>query len=215
MNLSSRSKSPPGGWHFRHPISGVEFALHSWIQLRGAVDKHCEGNGYPPISDAAIEEQICSRLGDQMYRWCEGDGLTVRGIGLTWQEIARGTMALGSFLLHGRQRVPQEEAERRAGICRTCPMNVFFSRPCGGGCPELNDAVQSIIGDATTSNDAHLEACAICGCSNRAQVHVPIESLQHGVNVAEFIEKAPIPCWKRVALIELSDKTALQPDGTP
>lgn len=57
--------------------------------------------------------------------------------------------------------------------------------------------VQSLVGGETTSYDDKLKACAICACSNAAQVHVPIEFLQAGVTEQMMSEFALVPdCWK-------------------
>lgn len=208
MKLSSRAKVPPGLFRYRHPVSGLEMVRHAWDLLRSDVTAHCEANGYPAVSDAEIESQMCERMGPTVAeRYCEGSGLSVNGITLHWKELMSGTAALLGHLLGGRKTVTQEEAERRAAICAPCPRNSSFSKPCGGLCPELEDVVKAVVGGGKTSLDDKLEACSVCGCVNRAQIWVPIKHLAKGVE-ADFIEKAPQTCWKRAALIELAQKEA-------
>lgn len=207
MKLASRSLVPPGTFRFRHPISGHEEAFHAWGLLRSWVTAHCEANSYPPVSDDEIEAQICERLGPATAeRLCEGSGLSVNGVSLHWKELMGGTAVLASHLLGGRRVVEQEEAERRAGICVVCPRNSIFSKPCGGNCPELDDVVKGVVGGGTTTRDADLHACSVCLCLNRAQVWVPIATLAVGTD-ADFIEKAPEPCWKRAGLLALQEKS--------
>lgn len=212
MNLRTKDMNPPGHFRFKHPVSGHEEAFHSWGRLRSWVTEHCEGNGYPPVSDAEIERQICERMGPKVaQRWCEGDGITVTGVRLGWYEIWNGTKVLASHILAGRPRVSAEEAERRAAICAPCERNVRFVNPCSGGCPELMEAVSSIVGAETTSRDSELLACSVCKCSNKAQVWVEAGSLEKGVDEAMLLlfpgatEVWP-GCWKAAAIRELRSK---------
>lgn len=206
MRLANRSHvPPPPHFRYKHPVSGWESIRHAWDLLRGDVTAHTEGNGYPPVSDEEIEQQMCENMGEDIKaRFCNGDGLTVRG-GLHWRELMSGTQVLLQHLLNGRKRVSQEEAERRAAICVQCPRNVSFTRPCGGMCPELESVVVGIVGGEKTSLDPKLEACSVCGCSLRAAVWVPIAQLSTQED-ADFIEKAPEPCWKRAGLLEFTRK---------
>lgn len=203
MRIANRSRvPPPPHFRYKHPVSGMEFIRHAWPLLRGDVTVHTEGNGYPPVSDEEIEQQMCENMGAEIKaRFCEGDGLTVRG-GLHWKELIGATQVFLKHTLNGRKTVPQEEAERRAAICVACPRNLFYSKPCGGNCPELEEIVVGIVGGAKTSLDGKLEACSACGCVLRAAVWVPIPQLS-STEDADFIEKAPETCWKRAGLLEL------------
>lgn len=208
MKLNSRSLVPPGLFRYRHPVSGLEMSRHAWSLLRSDVDQHTQSNGYPAVTDEEIEAQMCERMGEKVAdQYCDGRGLSVNGITLHWKELMAGTAVLLSHLLGGRKVVSQEEAERRAAICAPCPRNSTFSKPCGGLCPELEDVVKAVVGGGKTSLDDKLEACSVCGCVNRAQIWTPIDALAAGSG-PDFIEKAPEPCWKRKALIELAGKSA-------
>lgn len=208
MKLNSRSQVPPAPNHFRyvHPISGREFIRHGWDLLRGDVTDHTKGNNYPPVSDEEIERQMCENMGDKAAkRFCAGDdGMSVGGV-LHWRELVAGTQALLQHTLNGRQTVPPEEAERRAGICATCPRNSIYAKPCGGDCPEVDNVIVSVVGGGKTSIDDKLEACSVCGCVLRALVWVPGKQLSTIMD-ADFIEKAPEKCWKRDELVSLREK---------
>lgn len=203
MKLASHSKVPPGLFRYRHPVSGLEMSRHAWGLLRDDVDNHTRANNYPPVTDDEIETQMCERMGEQVAeRYCDGEGLTVNGITLHWRELLAGTSVLLTHLLGGRTVVGQEEANRRAAICAVCPRNSSYAKPCGGNCPELESAIKAVVGGGATPLDDKLEACSVCGCVNRAQVWVPIDTLS-GSNDADFIEKAPETCWKRAELLKL------------
>lgn len=210
MKLASRSKVPPGLFRYKHGISGAEFIRHAWSLMRDDVTAHCEANGYPPVSDDEIEAQMCERLGKTIAeQYCEGDGLSVKGVGLHWKEIWEGTKVIGSFILAGRPLVPQEKAEWRASLCATCERNVDYSKPCGGDCPDLRETVNAIVGGGKTTYDNKLYGCSVCGCSNKAQVWVPIEQLKLGVT-PEMLPQFTPQCWKRAELLEIQSKKELQ-----
>lgn len=207
MKLASRSQVPPGLFRFRHPISGHEMSRHAWDLLRSDVTAHTRANNYPEVTDDEIESQMCERMGDKIAKqYCgDGNGLSVNGITLGWRDLVAGTQALLQHTLNGRQTVPQEEAERRAGICATCPRNSSYAKPCGGDCPEVDNVIVSVVGGGKTSIDDKLEACSVCGCVLRALVWVPGKQLSTIMD-ADFIEKAPEKCWKRDELVSLREK---------
>lgn len=206
MRLKNEKRGFPGGHRFRHPISGHEESFHAWNLLRDWVTAHCRANGYPPISDIEIQTQQCERLDPVTAdRYCEGEGNLVRGTGLNWREVWAGTKVLASFLLAGKPLVSKDEANRRASICARCPRNVTFHKPCGGLCGELREAVTAIVGEQTTHFDDRLDACSVCGCSNSAQVWIPIEQLKLGVSeemMGQFVDF----CWKKAGIEELAAK---------
>jgi len=196
MKLASYSKVPPGNFRYKHPISGHEMNRHAWQLLLQDVRAHCAANGYPPVSDEEIELQMCQRFGDKIARqYCTGDGVSVRGVALGWQEIWNGTKVIASFIIGGRKVVEREEAERRAAICAPCSRNVLYAKPCGGDCPDLAATVSAIVGGEGTTLDHDLHACSVCACSNKAQVWVPIEHLKRGIT-PEMLEQFPAKCWK-------------------
>ena len=83
------------------------------------------------------------------------------------------------------------EAERRAAICASCPMNLPVAGcwGCSGVVAMLKDA---LIG-RTTSKDANLESCQACGCVLRAKVWVGSEVLSRVERVAGV--DYPAGCW--------------------
>lgn len=90
--------------------------------------------------------------------------------------------------------VPQEEADRRACICATCPRNSVTSLGGCAGCTSIAADLFAIIGNRTTKAGDQLHACEVCACENKAQVWVPLEVLkQNGLPDSEY----PDWCWKR------------------
>lgn len=192
---SFRTKPPRGGlWKFVHPVSGTVFTSPQIRALKAAVRSHEEANGYALSTDEDVEGQLCQNHLASCGSNPPRDHTTVS---LNLADIVRGTKVLAKFKLAGSPLVAPETAERRAYICSTCKKNVNYSKPCSGICQELIDVVKGLVGDVSTSYDDKLKACAICACSNAAQVHVPIEFLQAGVTEQMMAEFALVPdCWK-------------------
>lgn len=104
-------------------------------------------------------------------------------------------MVLGSWVAEGRPPVSPEEANRRAAICVGCPLN----RVVGGclGCIKFADIVATANGSRSTEFDEKLENCLVCGCSNKAQVWLPLEFL-HTDKHKERNHQFPDHCWKKI-----------------
>lgn len=205
---SFRTKPPRGGlWKFVHPTSGVKFSSPQINALKYSIFKHEEANGYEKSTDEAIENQLCANHPAS----CGANSLRASETRhLRFTDIVRGTRVLLSHKLAGSPLVSQQRAEQRAHICSTCHKNVNYSKPCSGFCPELDDMVKGLVGDITTPYDSLLKACAVCACSNAAQVHVPAEFLALGVTEAMMTEFETVPdCWKFAELRELAQVHAI------
>lgn len=83
--------------------------------------------------------------------------------------------------------VSKEEAERRAGICSTCPHNVKGNE----GWADL--VAYHSIGDRTTPYDSKLGMCELCSCPLRAKVHLGGDL---GINM-ETLRLLPDFCWQK------------------
>ena len=88
---------------------------------------------------------------------------------------------------------PPHEAEQRAKICSTCPLNNKSQcSVCGG----LLALVRKLVGRRETSYDSLLGVCSLCGCLLRAKVHVSAEVLRMTPTVPAA-EDVPEQCWLR------------------
>lgn len=111
----------------------------------------------------------------------------------TWQDVEQFGHTVSRFVEGGGVPVPQEEAERRATICASCPKN----KPLTGVCASCGKFAAWLLGIAVkweTTRDNDLFACGVCGCHLRLSVHVPLEAQQdERFNAEDF----PLSCWKR------------------
>jgi len=189
---------PAGGvWHYIEPISQKPFTAVTYDNLVSKLYDTYKKNGWPIGLDFEniIERQLCERHPTE----CEPDGPKPRRKRrMTWGDIMRGTMVLLSFKAAGSPLVPVEESERRAAICASCTENIKFSKPCGGLCAQLANAVRAVIGTRRTKVHDQLKACGICHCLLEAAVQIPLEHQCKGVTDAMKPQFAStLRCWKQ------------------
>ena len=156
-------------------------------------NKHLRSNQLPELTREEIVQRICR---DTPANICRGEGYEFKERDLGWQDVVNGTKVLATFIAAGRPVVSQELAQKRAEICANCQENVGYRQNCST-CERVEDAVRSVVGDRTTTMDARLRACFLCGCSNKAQVHLPIDILAKGVNPDLLKMFSTVKeCWK-------------------
>lgn len=129
---------------------------------------------------------------------CTGIDLTKpRKRRLTLSDVINGSRVMMSFVKSGREVVDRAEAERRAQICKTCPFNIIFPKPCAGVCGELLNIVKVITGNQGTQYDGSLHSCSVCGCFLQAAIWLPLETQCQGVPPEMAKQFTAIPnCWK-------------------
>lgn len=96
------------------------------------------------------------------------------------------------------ESVTQEEANRRAAICRMCPLNVDAYLPgcksCSGVLSDIATGLFGVLGNKHTESDHELKHCGVCACSTRVIAWVPLEVLRrHREPGHEF----PAHCWQK------------------
>jgi len=196
MTFSRPSNVPPDGFQWVDPITGVFFKAHVFSLLRDQVTEHRSGNGLPPVSDEEMQDQNCRRLPESARKeFCQGDTENgVNAITLGFNDIVRGTEAIIRTRIGG-ELVSQDEANRRASICATCPYNARYRNPCGSAmCNEMKRLVVALVGGNKTTHDEAIHGCAVCKCVLKAKVWVP-ESVIRAVDGPEIAEKYPENCW--------------------
>lgn len=199
LHFKSKATVPPGRFNYLHTETGHISSSHSYDQWLGKIASHREANNLPPITPEDAEHQNCMRLAPATARsFCNaGDGdFTTEAVQLKFADIMRGTRTIAAFKLAGSPLVSNEEAERRAAICRLCEWNTPYASPCGTTCAELTSLVETLVGGEKTSYDEDLRACAICHCSLKAKIHIPLEILRKTEEPAHQ-ELFPPFCWQK------------------
>ncbi len=194
MKLKDLNVGPPGGWRFTCPYCGEPKITSVGItfgQLLGRVRIHYTNMNHPDADLAVVvEAAICASLSHEDQVACCDTGVRNR-TSVSFGEIVAFTTWLATWLTTGAKLVPQEEANRRASICATCPYNVSVSgcAVCRTSIGILRNKLMKV--DPTTSNDS-LKACGVCGCDLKTITHVPIETLQH-----RGLDYSKVPwCWQ-------------------
>ena len=190
----NKSIVPPGDFLYVEPASGIRFQTRSWSSMVLAVREHRIANGYPlpPGWEVELESEVCKNYGPETCQYVDdAPNLEPRSIHIS--DVKNFLRVVGTWMQSGKGYVEQEEAERRSGICAACPKNQEIEG-CTA-CSNLVGTITSVLGDRVTKYDGVLKGCAVCSCSNRAQVHIPLEVLQKGVTENMNF---PSHCWKKL-----------------
>lgn len=194
--LNNRDMSPPeitGGDSFRyvHKETGHKSVATDYWTWWDRIREHRESNNLPAITQADAETQLCEQLSPD---WCHGDDPNRpfveprMALGDVWDAMK----VFGKFALSGFQFVSQEEATRRARICVGCYNNLSVAG-CGA-CQQFGEMISGGLAQRSTPHDQALRVCAVCKCLNKAQVHIPLESLD-AKDSPEKQALYPSFCW--------------------
>jgi hypothetical protein len=196
MKLRNLSDGPPGGWRFKHLDTGYVSTGVTFQSLVQKVVQYRQNHGVPVVSEGyarlsdEIEADICASMGPRdQVAYCDTKFRPLTGI--HWREVARFLHTLAAWVKAGFEKVPQEEAERRASICATCPLNVGLA-----GCAVCRTALKAgrdVLMQASTAQDSRLQACGVCGCDLKTSVHVPLSVLLSDREGLVY----PDWCWKK------------------
>lgn len=192
-HLKKFQETPPGGWRYTQQESGLVVQSATYSSLVQKVMTHRKANGYVIEDDVErhIQDQICRSLsGKAQIKFCDTGIPSPASRRIRLSEVVKFLTSAVQWLGAGAPMVSQEEADRRAAICADCPWNVHVYG-CAA-CHALSERTVDLLGDKRTSSDAHLKACGICGCSNRAQAWLPLDVLLSDSGNLEY----PGHCWK-------------------
>jgi hypothetical protein len=169
--------------------------------LLSRVKKHYNDNNIQLPKDwkEAVEDQLCRQL---PAGWCQyTDGTPAKGARslLSAESIIKGIKSLStmasSAIAGDEVFVSQDEANRRAEICARCYQNMTTNFCAGcGAMQQITSLVAKVKGKRTTSLDAKLYTCGVCGCRNEAIVHVNRNILLSGEK-SETTNSRPDWCW--------------------
>ena len=189
-----------GGFRITDPATGVASFGLDFGMLVSNMSQVRRSNGVPIGIEFEDEvEQWCCR--DNPAACTESDPDVPTRRNLTLADVINGTKVMAAFKLAGSPIVDRTEAERRAVICKACPFNQIFSKPCAGICQELRDVVTSIVGAQGTQYDGYLNACSICGCFLMAAIWLPLDIQCKGVSdqMKRRFANVATGCWKQCA----------------
>lgn len=198
MRLEFPNRIPYGGqWRYTEPSTGQFISAVTWDNLLNNIRAHRRANGIPiglGFEDE-VEQAVCREHPEE----CTGyDENYPRKRSLTLSDVVNGTIVMMAFKLAGSPLVDRAEAERRGAICKQCPYNMTFAKPCSGVCPELLAVVNTITGHVGTHYDQYLHSCTVCGCFLQAAIWLPMEIQCKGVNETMRNQFSNVQgCWKQ------------------
>ena len=195
--LKSMTTGQPGGWRYQIPETGYTAVSNSYTGLKAKIIKHFVANDLTVPSDIEIERRVndylCMNGCDCTYE----DVPIVRSSRRSMQisDVAKFTATLVHSLVSG-QKVSQEEADRRAGICSMCTSNVKPEGCTGCNSRLLKETVKLVSRHGNTGFDDKLNSCEHCGCFIRSMIWFPIETMHKFTDDSEN-EQLPAHCWKK------------------
>jgi hypothetical protein len=190
---------PPQGFRMRFKEDGFVVKATDTTSFFEAILKHYRDNEFelPENWKELAMDQACRFWPPGWAKYEDGSVPTsFINLNFTLEDFLHGTSVIGHWTLNGRNVVDQELAESRAETCSRCFANVDIQ-----GCVSCYNLVGMVVeasgGKQTKSEAALKSACGICKCSAKAQVWVPVESLEKGVpdSLLEQFDKIPY-CWK-------------------
>lgn len=196
MKLKNLLLAPPGGWKYFQTETGFWMSAITFETLLRRVSAHRNNNNLPQVNPpfetlaAEIENAICQRLTlKEQGRKCQ-TGIRYKD-NVHFSEVVDFFKSNVAFFASGKEQVDVTEAERRASICSTCPLNVAVV-----GCAVCQKAIKEyrdrVAGLRPTSKDAQIKACGVCGCDLKTIVHFPHETLREKSD-----HNFPDWCWQK------------------
>lgn len=208
LSLKDINHVPPGGlFVYLQKDTSVRLTASSFQHLLEKVKKHRLANNIP-ITGTFIQEVqhgVCEQLSaaghpgecvDAEHPFVPHD----RRIAFGLSDAITGTLTIGAFALLGESVVSQPVADARASICSTCEFNVDHGdscKDCHNALNRIEGIVTQLLGRRSTPSDPSLRSCWHCGCFNKAQVWLPLASLQRFFS-EEKNSQLPDHCWKKV-----------------
>lgn len=195
--LASKHTEPPDGFVYTQKETLARMQRDTLLELVEMVRAHRVYHGLKPDDEASvqldIERQIC--LGQfpgvcrpepsEDYRPYKDISRT-----LTLAKIESLSHVAFEFVRSGAHFVGEEEAERRATICRGCKFN-YTPNACL--CTPLWKMIAALIPSKRKLEG--LRICAICGCSLQAKVLMTDSVLKDADQGNDF--RYPDYCWNK------------------
>lgn len=183
---------PPGGWHYYQ--SDVRLSGFSYENLLKVVENYRAEN-HLPLGD--VEGDVNSYLCSNWPNYCHGvDMVTVTSVlpptatGDLMQDI--GTWARN--LLHSTDPiplVPDDLAEERAKVCRSCEENANWRGGCSSCIVATDRLCASLRQARDTASSAVLGGCRRMRHDNRTAIFLDRSVLQESSDL-------PANCWVKI-----------------
>lgn len=171
LHVQRDVNSPPGGWKYTVPETGITITAQFYSILVPRVTQHLLANGIPVDDERMmlIEDAAC-RETQPPGTWCaKRDPKPVAGMPIPLLATVESFLKCIWTALVARKFVPREEAERRLAICMKCPLRSTTPSGCSG-CYTLLKKANSLMekkGALSVEPDEDgtvRDACSACWC---------------------------------------------------
>jgi hypothetical protein len=174
-------------WAFINPENQRELKANTKGELIVLIVSYRMQNGFEPIEflEQVVDNHLCNHPSNAGR--CEPMPELKRGV---WETIQGGIALLKTYLY--KRFATQEEADRRASICKTCPHNIFPNK--GDFIKWCDTTAELAVENRKSIHHNDLGNCSICSCNMRAKVFYDdvIQLTQDQIN------QAPDFCWQKV-----------------
>lgn len=198
VNPAGQKPPSPRIWNVWVHETQTWLSAGSFIELGQFFEKNLSANGHPvpTLVQDDLQQRICAQTPPDWH----GCGLSEENRVVSKSDVLRWAKTVHAQTKE--EPVPQEEAERRADICRQCRFRVDVSS-CFG-CAGILGFLNQLLMGRSVSNPEQLKFCGACGCENRSQIFYALNALKAaspGVvypdDVRQDSSRQPLPCWKR------------------
>lgn len=202
--LKHRRQSPPGGFVYFQKETEFTIKGENEPQLIDLVVAHRKYRNLhpqePELVRLDIERQICTRLSREECRPESGDDKWVPQDGrrqpVTMSNVLSFSKAAIAFLASGGEMAPMEEVQRRAAICRGCPMNQPMT---GCACNLFYKILDKTIPDSRRLQGLHV--CRSCNCALGVKVNLTAAQVVAS-NEGRKIDWPEQECWQKTLMQE-------------
>lgn len=189
--ITDTMTTPPGGWFYVEPTTGVEFRNLNYNAMVINIRAHKEACGLPLGPEWLDEMQQVMIALNPLIR-CEEEGVKTRSFNGT--DIVRFVETMNQ--LRGQQMVSEEEQLRRADICAACPKKGVIT--CRG-CNWLAGQITQIMGGRKLPRieKIYKQSCMACGCDITAKTACPTDVLKKVDEKLGLTPDYDEGCWMR------------------
>lgn len=191
--------SPPGGWRYTPPETGVTLTASFYGELRDKVVRHLRANGFEADEDV-IQDGACRESPSVPPGWCrKRDPKPIAGMPIPLLSAVESFLRCTWQAILSRKFVPREEAERRLSVCMGCPMRGASPGGCGG-CYDLLRKAKDLLGGKSAltiepdEDGTVRDTCQACLCVLPLKVFLTTPTLEK----CEGERKPPYApgCWR-------------------
>lgn len=191
IGILNKMKLPPGGWHFE--AHGQKFRAGTEDQLKVQITEFRIRNNIPPGDvNQEINDYYCEKWPDACFKDYRHERQPAVG-----EPLGQRVVRWATAMWHGRPKgghklVSQDEANRRASICLSCPMNRAWQAGCSSCMGNVNSVLSQIRNLRSNKHAGHILSCSFMGWDNNTAVHIESLSL-----TPDQLSRKPPNCWLR------------------